>query len=76
MPALGAGCDRIDLDYRVKIPVLMKKMIAHQIREESLGEELRVLYVAMTRAEEKLILDGDGKTSGGSCQRMEQRAGK
>lgn len=67
-PELGAGCDRIDLDYRVKIPVLMKKMIAHQIREESLGEELRVLYVAMTRAEEKLILMGTVKSLEGAVR--------
>ena len=33
-------------------------MIQKQIRLESLGEELRVLYVALTRAKEKLILTG------------------
>ena len=33
-------------------------MIARAIREENLGEELRILYVAMTRAKEKLILTG------------------
>lgn len=57
-PELGVGCDHTDLELRVKMPVLMKKVISRQIQEENLGEELRVLYVAMTRAKEKLILTG------------------
>lgn len=57
-PELGIGCDYTDLELRVKMPVLMKKVIGRQIQEENLGEELRVLYVAMTRAREKLILVG------------------
>lgn len=36
----------------------MKQILAEQIRLENLGEELRVLYVALTRAKEKLILVG------------------
>ncbi|MDQ9748914.1 3'-5' exonuclease, partial [Acinetobacter baumannii] len=37
---------------------LNKQMIRRQLVKESLGEELRVLYVALTRAKEKLILTG------------------
>ena len=36
-------------------------MIADRVKNDSLGEELRVLYVAMTRAKEKLILSGTSK---------------
>jgi len=43
---------------RVKSPTLLKKIIAKQMNEEMIAEELRVLYVAMTRAREKLILVG------------------
>lgn len=60
-PELGVGCDYVDLDLRVKLPLLMKRVIARQLLEENLGEELRVLYVAMTRAREKLILTGGVK---------------
>ncbi len=60
-PSLGIGCDRVDWNCRVKRPLLPKKVIGRQIREENLGEELRVLYVAMTRAREKLILMGGVK---------------
>ena len=60
-PELGVGCDYVDLDLRVKLPLLMKRVMARQLLEENLGEELRVLYVAMTRAREKLILTGGVK---------------
>lgn len=57
-PELGIGCDFVDPGQRVKAPNLLKRVIQRQLRQESLGEELRVLYVAMTRAKEKLILTG------------------
>jgi ATP-dependent helicase/nuclease subunit A len=57
-PDLGIGADYIDFKLRVKAPTLMKKAIQKQIQMENLGEELRVLYVALTRAKEKLILTG------------------
>jgi ATP-dependent helicase/nuclease subunit A len=40
------------------VPTLLKKVIQKKLQVENLGEELRVLYVAMTRAKEKLILTG------------------
>ncbi|SHO52007.1 UvrD-helicase domain-containing protein [Anaerocolumna xylanovorans] len=52
----GIGTDYLDLSLRVKAPTLLKKFIQKQLVLESLGEELRVLYVALTRAKEKLIL--------------------
>ncbi len=52
----GIGTDYLDLSLRVKAPTLIKKFIQKQLVLESLGEELRVLYVALTRAREKLIL--------------------
>ncbi len=55
---LGVGPDYINSKLRTKVPTLLKKVIQRKVQIENLGEELRVLYVAMTRAREKLILTG------------------
>ena len=57
-PELGIGIDLVDLTLRTKVPTLLKKIIQQKLQRESTAEELRVLYVAMTRAKEKLILTG------------------
>lgn len=57
-PDLGIGTDYIDYEERVKTATLYKKAIASRLKEEVLGEELRVLYVALTRAREKLYITG------------------
>lgn len=56
----GIGLDAMDGTRRIKAPTIVKRAIAKQIELENLGEELRVLYVAFTRAKEKLILTGYG----------------
>ncbi len=55
---LGLGPEFVDTKLRVKAPTIVKKVIAGQMNEEMIAEELRVLYVAMTRAKEKLIMVG------------------
>ena len=60
-PELGVGLDAIDMEMRTKTPTLLKRMIQKEIQKESVAEELRILYVAMTRAKEKLILTGTVK---------------
>ena len=65
-PELGIGLDYIDGKRRVKSPTIAKRAVAGQIELENLGEELRVLYVALTRAKEKLILTGSMKHVGES----------
>lgn len=55
-PDLGIGSDFLDLEQRVKAPTLKKNVLKRRSELESLGEELRVLYVGMTRAKEKLIM--------------------
>ncbi len=57
-PDLGLGPDYMDHKLRVKAPTLIKKVIQKEMVFDNLGEELRVLYVAMTRAKEKLIITG------------------
>ena len=55
----GIGMDYVDSALRLKQGTLKKSVLAGKLRRDSLGEELRVLYVAMTRAKEKLILTGN-----------------
>ncbi|MCI8275824.1 MAG: helicase-exonuclease AddAB subunit AddA [Lachnospiraceae bacterium] len=57
-PELGIAADFVDVEKRVKAATLPKKVFQRRLRLEMLGEELRVLYVALTRAEEKLIITG------------------
>ena len=55
---LGFGPDYIDLDKRISYSTLPKEAIKKKIRLETLSEEMRILYVAFTRAKEKLIITG------------------
>ena len=55
---LGLGCDYIDLEKRIKLKSIRREIIAKKILEDSISEEMRLLYVAMTRAKEKLIMVG------------------
>lgn len=57
-PELGIGADAILPEKRIIVSSLCKQIIRRELQMESLGEELRVLYVALTRAKEKLILCG------------------
>ena len=57
-PDLGLGTDAVFPEQRVVVPTLYKQVIRRELLKESLGEELRVLYVALTRAKEKLVLTG------------------
>ncbi len=68
-PEWGVGIDAIDLERRTKIPTLLKKVIQQEVKLETLGEELRVLYVALTRAKEKLIMVGTADKKRVDCIR-------
>ena len=57
-PEFGLACDCVDTKLRTRQPSILKKTIQKKTAAENLGEELRVLYVALTRAKEKLILTG------------------
>lgn len=53
---LGIGLYRRNREKRYKYPTLARRAVSHRITLETLSEELRVLYVAMTRAKHKLIM--------------------
>lgn len=57
----GIATDVIDLDRRIKSKSLFKASVSQKKRLELISEELRLLYVAMTRAKEKLIMTGTVK---------------
>lgn len=57
-PKLGLGPKRYDLQRGVQYPTFARSAIARRLERETLSEEMRLLYVAMTRAKDHLILTG------------------
>ena len=57
-PALGLGPKCTDLEHGVEYPTIARQAIAAQLLTETLSEEMRLLYVAMTRAKERLVITG------------------
>ena len=55
---MGIGAKYIDYDKQVKYDTLSKLAIKNKILLETLSEEMRILYVALTRAKEKLFITG------------------
>ena len=55
---LGMASYYLDQETRIKYPSLQLSAIKEKMEEENQAEELRLLYVAMTRAEEKLVMTG------------------
>ncbi len=53
---LGVAVDYVDSVRRIKNKTLRRAILSAKMKEDNLAEELRVLYVALTRAREKLIL--------------------
>lgn len=57
-PSIGLGIDLRNQARNMMSPGIVKKSIIQSEKLESLGEEIRVLYVALTRAKEKLVITG------------------
>ena len=57
---VGIGMNYVNLEERYKEKTTYKSMVDFRIKSETIGEELRILYVAMTRAVDKLIMVGNG----------------
>ena len=58
---LGIGLMGVDTNKRITYPTLAKKGIKQKIEENVMSEEMRVLYVAMTRARDRLIMTYSSK---------------
>ncbi len=57
-PQLGLGPKRTDTQRGIEYPTFARSAVAARLLREMLSEEMRLLYVAMTRAKERLILTG------------------
>lgn len=68
----GIGPECIDYQLRTKCPTLLKQVIKKNIMLDNLGEELRVLYVALTRAKEKLIMIGSANDASDLFEKWRQ----
>lgn len=67
---LGYGPDFVDDIRRISYPTVLKQALRKKIKIENLSEEMRVLYVAFTRAKEKLIITGSMKNIEKNIGRM------
>lgn len=56
---IGIGINVADYDKKIKIPSINRKLIIEKSREDDKKEEMRILYVALTRAEERLYITGN-----------------
>lgn len=57
-PELGLASEYYDIERSLKVPTMKKTAVKARLKRDAIGEELRILYVAMTRARLKLILTG------------------
>ncbi|MDO9536304.1 MAG: helicase-exonuclease AddAB subunit AddA [Bacillota bacterium] len=69
---LGFGPKYVDTKLRITYPTLPWMALKKRIRRELLAEEMRILYVALTRAEEKLILVGTVKNIAAEVQKWQK----
>ena len=60
-PQLGLGPKLVDLKNRYSYPTIARLAIRNRIEKESISEEMRLIYVAMTRAKERLFITGSMK---------------
>ncbi len=58
---IGIGAKYIDYNAQVQYDTLTREAVKNVIRNENISEEMRILYVALTRAKEKLIITGISK---------------
>lgn len=66
---LGYGPQFVDYERRISFPSIAKEALKSKINIENLSEEMRVLYVAFTRAKEKLIITGSTRNIQDSIKR-------
>ena len=70
---LGIGLDFTDAKLRVRYPTIAKRAVSTKIQRESISEEMRVLYVALTRARDRLIMTYATRNLAGNLQELSTR---
>ena len=74
-PEIGLGPRYVDLRRRIQYPTLARLAVEERLRRENLAEEQRILYVAMTRPKEKLILINAVYGAGKKLQKLASATG-
>ncbi len=69
----GIGPKYIDYDLKIKYDTVARTMVKSKIEIENLSEEMRILYVALTRAKEKLYITATKKEFIQKLEKMEQK---
>ena len=69
---LGFGPKYINYERKIEYNTLAKEALKIKLKTESLSEEMRILYVALTRAKEKLYITGIEKDFGKSIKEKEE----
>lgn len=69
-PQLGLGPKLTDLERRVEYPTLARNAVKLRLEREMLSEEMRLLYVALTRAKERLYITAAMKDPEGSVEKL------
>lgn len=69
-PRLGLGAKVYDVERGIEYPGLQRNAIKQVLRREQLSEEMRLLYVALTRARERLIITAAVKDPEGTLKKM------
>ena len=70
---IGIGVNFIDKNAIIEFPALTKTAINLRMRKEAISEEMRVLYVALTRAKEKLIIVGADRDALKNMQKIQSQ---
>ena len=65
----GAGVNYVDIDHRLQLPTLQRTVVKEALIKGAFAEQLRVLYVALTRAEQQLFVVGSYKNIGALWQK-------
>ncbi len=73
-PTLGLGPKLTDLEKRVEVPTLAHRAVKRRLERELLGEQMRLLYVALTRAKERLFITASVKNPEKLMERLETAA--
>lgn len=69
---LGLGPKYINYERRIEYNTLAKEALKAKLKTESISEEMRILYVALTRAKEKLYITGVSKDLSESIKEKEE----
>ena len=73
---LGIGVKYKDDELQIQYDTLTKEAIKNKMKIETLSEEMRILYVALTRAKEKLIITGMVKDYPKMLEKMQEQVDK